>query len=333
MLSTGTPRSRFARLIALLALLLMGAGLAAVPSSAEDAGGVPTTPRLDSVSLAAGGSHSCVVVTSGQLRCWGKNLVGQLGQGNTNNVGDNPGESSVSVDLGAGRTATAVSLGFEYSCAITDLGSVRCWGLNNSGQLGQGNTTQVGDNAGETTVPVPAIGNATAIAAGNSHACAIVNGQFIRCWGRNTEGELGQGNTVNVGTSAGDVPVLVDLGPAVTASAITGGFGHTCAITGTGQVRCWGYNSDGQLGQGNTATVGDNAGEHPVGVNLGPGRTALAVSAGDLHTCAITDLGTVLCWGGTPSDSSLRATPVLWVTTWARPRSRSTSALVVPRLR
>ena len=128
----------------------------------------------------------------------------------------------------------------------------------------------------------------------------------MRCWGSGLNGRLGYGNIVTIGDnetpgSAGPV----NFGTGRTAVAITAGDLHTCAILDDATVRCWGLGDDGQLGYGNTATIGDN--ETPGGVlpvDLGAGRSARAISAGFNHTCALLDDGSVRCWGA-PGNGQL----------------------------
>ena len=298
----GTQRSGVARAIRGLALLMIvvaGTGLTAASAGAEASDGINGAPRADAATLAAGADHTCVIVATGAVRCWGGNSFGQLGQGNIAPIGDTPGESTARVELGAGRTATAIAAGGSHTCAILDNGTLRCWGLNSNGELGQGNTTSIGDTTGETTVAVDLGPGRTAVAvtAGDNHTCAILDNGTVHCWGWNFYGQLGQGNTASIGDTTGETTVLVDLGPGRTAIAITAGGTHTCAILDNGALHCWGGNSLGQLGQGNKDAIGDTPGEHTVAVNLGAGRTATAVSAGQNHTCAILDDAALRCWG------------------------------------
>ena len=202
----------------------------------------------------------------------------------------------------AGRLAA----GGDHTCAILANGSVRCWGLGVDGQLGYGNKDNIGDDetpASAGAVPLGARHTATAIAAGELHTCAILDDGSVRCWGYGGDGRLGYGNTRNLGDTPATTPDKlgpVNLGPGRTATAITAGNGHTCAILDDGSVLCWGFGANGRLGYGNTSNVGDTPAATPgkVGpVSLGPGRTAVAISAGMGHTCAILDDGSVRCWG------------------------------------
>ncbi len=254
-------------------------------------------------SVAAGGEHSCVVLDDGSVRCWGRGVLGQLGYGNTTDIGDDetPG-SSGPVDLGAGRTAQAITAGIYHTCAILDNGRVRCWGDGNGGKLGYGNVDWIGDDESPGSVGPVDLGagrTATAIMAGGDHTCAILDDGRVRCWGYGDYGQLGYGDTERIGDdeSPGSVSP-VDLGAGRTATAITAGNSHTCAILDDATVRCWGGNSSGQLGYGDTDRIGDDESPGSVGpVDLGVGRTATAIAAGYNFTCAQLDDASVRCWG------------------------------------
>ena len=210
--------------------------------------------------------------------------------------------SAGAVDLGPDRTATAITTGDNHTCAILDNGTVRCWGFGSFGQLGYGNGDTIGDNEKPSAAGPVDLGpglTATAISAGGSHTCAVLNTGSVRCWGTNGNGELGYGNTTGVGaiqTPGAAGPV--DLGPGRTAAAISAGTNYTCAVLDDRSVRCWGSNDFGQLGYGNTTKIGDNETPAAVGgVDLGAGRTAVAIATADLHTCARLDDSSTRCWG------------------------------------
>jgi hypothetical protein len=261
--------------------------------------------------VSAGGSHTCAILDNASLKCWGNNAFGRLGLGNTTNVGDNPlemGNNLPTVNLGTGRTATVVTTGTGHTCAIMDNGNVKCWGNNAAGALGLGDTTTRGDGAGEMggNLPVVALGTgrtAVALTAGNGHTCAILDNGTVKCWGMNFDGQLGLGDTNHRGDGAGEMGnslPAVNLGTGRTATAITAGSDHTCALLDNGRVKCWGSGMTGRLGQGDTTDRGDGAGEmgnNLPAVELGTGRTATAVTAGSDHTCATLDNGDRKCWG------------------------------------
>lgn len=163
--------------------------------------------------------------------------------------------------LGSGRTATAVALGDAHSCALLDDRTVKCWGKNDHGQLGLGDTGHRGWNLWQMgdALPVVPLGAAVqAIAAGADHSCALLVDGRVKCWGKNDAGQLGQGNTSDLGDQPGELEALapVDLGPGEKAVAIDVGT-HSCALLASGGIKCWGSNSAGELGQGDTRSRGD----------------------------------------------------------------------------
>ncbi len=295
----GSLRLAAASLARVLVAVVVMLSLQTSAAQAGAADGSSGTPRVDAASIATGRWHGCVIVETGSVRCWGYGQLGQLAQGDAANIGDTPGESTVPVDLGPGRSAIALSAGAFGTCAILDTGVVRCWGYNGYGQLAQGNVSDIGNDPGETTVPVD-LGpgrRATAIASGDAFNCAILDTGVVRCWGRGSDGSLAQGNESDIGNDPGETTVPVDLGPGRTAVAIAAGTRHACAILDNGGLRCWGSNGFGELAQGDMNDIGDQAGESTVPVDLGAGRTAIAVTIGGQHTCAVLDTRAVRCWG------------------------------------
>jgi alpha-tubulin suppressor-like RCC1 family protein len=281
----------------LLLAALLTPMVTAAPARADQEFGVPGPTRADAASIAVGRGFACVIVADGSIRCWGENDLGELAQGNTSDIGDNPGEVPVRVDLGAGRTAAALTAGRRFACALLDGGQVRCWGQGDDGQMATGDFHDVGDEPHESTVPID-LGpgrTAVAISAGWWHACALLDTGQVRCWGQGDSGQLANGTGNDVGDDHGETTVAVDLGgqPAV---AIATGQRSSCATLATGQLRCWGENLEGQLLQGNTDPVGLDPGPRTVALNLG-GHTPLAVTAGGAHICAILDDHTLRCWG------------------------------------
>jgi alpha-tubulin suppressor-like RCC1 family protein len=289
-----------------LAIGALAAGLLvltpATPSGA-DGNEMPGAP-LAARSLTAGSNHTCAILVNNRVKCWGQNN-GALGLGDAQDRGDGPGEMGDDlpfVDLGTGRTATAISAGGGYTCALLDNSTVKCWGA----APGNGTPNGLGDNPGEmgdNLLPI-SLGtgrSATAISAGDTHACALLDNATVKCWGNGANGRLGLGNTTSRGYSPnqmGDNLPTVALGTGRTATAISAGGNHTCALLDNGTVKCWGYAGWGGLGYGNENSLGDQPGEMgdslPT-VNLG--TTATAVSTGYDHTCVILTGGAVRCWG------------------------------------
>ena len=228
------------------------------------------------IQIAAGYGHTVVLLDNGTVKCWGYNVAGQLGYGNTNNIGNTPFSTSTlpAVDLGTGRTAVQIAAGSEFTAVLLDNGTVKCWGRNNYGQLGYGDTNNKGDNSGEMGDSLQAVDLGTGrttvqIAAGSDHTVALLNDGNVKCWGYNNYGQLGYGDTNNKGDNPGemgDALPTVYLGAGRTVMQIAAGSYHTIAFLDDGTVKCWGYNNYGQLGYGDTNNKGDGSGE--MGDNL-----------------------------------------------------------------
>lgn len=221
-------------------------------------------------SIAAGGFHNCALIADGSVKCWGNNVVGELGDGTFTSA-----YTAVSV---AGITsATTLGLGWGHSCASLASGAVRCWGKNDYGQLGNG-----GDSVANSPVNVVGITNAISVTASADHSCALLADGSVACWGENTYGELGDGSSTDRST-----PVMVR--GLTGATGVAAGAHHTCALLGTGQVQCWGKNLQGELGNGVFVMS-----RTPVDVIL---SGATAIAAGSAHTCVLLNDGSARCWG------------------------------------
>jgi alpha-tubulin suppressor-like RCC1 family protein len=271
---------------------------------------------LQTIAVSAGGSHSCIVNQDGQVACWGDNTYGQLGLGSASaNKGTTMASLTPSyVNLGTGRTAINVSAGYNFTCAILDNGTVKCWGNNDYGQLGVGDKISRGAAAGDmgNNLNVVDLGpgrSAVAIAAGGYHVCAILDTNSVKCWGRNFYGQLGLGDTNNRGDNSGEMGgslATVNLGGGVTVRQVAAGHEHTCVIlvpsgSADAEVRCWGRNDVGQLGIGDNfargtspSHMGTNLKKADLGLAGNPGKLTL----GGTHTCVLLQNGSVKCWGG-----------------------------------
>ena len=237
---------------------------------------------LQAGTLDAGLVHTCAVLDDGSAWCWGRDEFGQLGDGAP--FADQA--SPAKVALPTGRRAVALSAGGFHTCAVLDDGSAWCWGRNIVGQLGNG-SPNIGPPV-PVRVALPTDRRAVAISAGDSHTCAVLDDGSLACWGSDSLGQIGNG----VPLQTERTPVIVGLAGARPAAVSAGGF-HTCVALTDGSARCWGDNLSGQLG--------DNGVENqfaPAAVALGAGRRVVAISAGSSSsTCVLyQDAGTG-CWG------------------------------------
>lgn len=219
-------------------------------------------PGLDGAKQLSGSYYVCAVTAAGTVSCF---LPTYPGLGPT----EVPGLSDVAAVSDGGGGAR---------CALINGGTVRCWGKNTSGQLGNGTTTD-----STTPVMVSGITGATAIQIRGSNACAIVTGGAVKCWGENTAGQLGNGTT----TTLSSVPVDV-VGITGAVQVITGA--TSCALLSSGVVKCWGFGANGLLGNGTTA-----ASSVPVTVTGLSGATSIAYGYGNI--CAVPSDGSLKCWG------------------------------------
>ena len=169
---------------------------------------------------------------------------------------------------------------------------MKCWGYNEWGQLGYGSTTNT-YTPSSSAINLGSGRTAVALSAGGYHSCVILDNGDVKCWGYDASGQLGDGGS-NTNANAPS-STAIDLGTGRTAVAITGGLRHTCAILDNGDLKCWGRDYYGQLGNGAILTDTDAPSSTPI--DLGTGRTAVAASVGQHHTCAILDNGDLKCWG------------------------------------
>lgn len=225
-------------------------------------------------AIKAGSNDTCAILSGGTLKCWGWNSVGQLGNGGTTN-------SSVPVTVPGISRVMAISEGLAHACALTTNGEVKCWGYNEYGQLGNNTTT-------DSLVPVSVSGLSGAwsgISLADFHSCAVKVDGTTFCWGVNDVGELGNGTVTN-----SKIPVQV-TGSTGLLTAIDAGGGQTCGLTTGGGVKCWGDNTYGQLGDGTTTN-------HSTITTI-PSLTSdvKTISVGYLHACALKSNGEMKCWG------------------------------------
>ncbi len=241
-------------------------------------------PLSGATAIAAGYAHTCAAAGGG-VRCWGDNTTGALGDGTT--VGRAspvpvPGLAGVvALAAGGGANSGTAPTYYGHTCALDDAGGVRCWGGNESGQLGNG-AAMLPAPPQPSPVRVVGLPSAAAIAVGDRHTCAVAGGGVL-CWGADFAGQLGDGATVNRATPA----AVHGLGAGAGALAVAAGAAHACAIAGAAgseTLACWGSNSDGQVNAGDNATAEFLT---PIAPPLGGGFHPLAVTAGAAHTCCL----------------------------------------------
>ena len=190
-------------------------------------------------SIAAGYAHTCALTTEGKAYCWGMNQYGQLGNNSTTKS-----SIPVAVQMPAGVSFQSIAAGYTHTCALTATGQAYCWGEGSSGRLGNNSTTS---SRIPVAVQMPAGVSFQSIAAGYTHTCALTTEGKAYCWGRNTDGQLGNNSTTNSLT-----PVAVQMPAGVSSQSIAASNVHTCALTTTGKAYCWGMNQYGQLGNNST---------------------------------------------------------------------------------
>jgi len=206
-------------------------------NSSTDYGTPQTVSNIsNAVAISTGYTHACALLSTGAVQCWGLNTDGQIGIGSTSGQSNAPAGVS-----GLTSGVAAISTGAYHSCAVLSTGSVKCWGQNANGQLGDNTTTTRG-----SPVDVSNITNAVAVSAGASHTCALLSTGAVQCWGLNADGQIGDGST-----STRLIPTAVS-GLTSGVRAIGTGADHSCAVLSTGAARCWGTNTYGQLGTNNT---------------------------------------------------------------------------------
>ncbi len=268
------------------------------------------------------GYRSCAILDNNALKCWGRNITGQLGQGDVVNRGDNAGEmgdSLIPVDLGTGRYAVKIAGTESTTCALLDNGSLKCWGLGQTatysgvsytyyGELGlETNNKTWGDGASEMGDTLPTVNlniganSISDIVGGRAFYCALISNGDVKCWGRNNNGQLGKDSTTNIGDTVGSMSSLSAITLGTTAVAIKNMRESACAVLTGGTTKCWGRASKGELLQGNTTKYGSTG--FPMSslnaMNLSTGFTVKKIATGYAFGCAILNDDRVKCWGAT----------------------------------
>ena len=286
-------------------------------------------------SVTAGDYHACAVLNGGTVKCWGYNFHGELGVSrkgpaicSRRSGGAGQACSTTPVTVPGLTGVASLAAGAYQTCALLTAGTVKCWGYNAEGQLGNGTLKTSSQPVGvsglggvraiaaggvsscallragtvkcwgngykPTPVAINGLSGVVAIAAGYYYACAVLAAGAVKCWGSNDFGQLGNGTFKSTARPT-TVTGITD------AMAITGGEDHACALLRAGTVTCWGYDQWGQIGARPNVTPATNCGDgspcHPTPVAVKGLSGVASIAAGFKHTCARTRTGSVRCWG------------------------------------
>jgi len=238
-------------------------------------------------SLSARQDSTCVVTEAGIVKCWGGNDFGQLGDGSETGTGVGDGtlkfkNTPVTVKNLSG--IKQVAMGYNHACAISQTGSVSCWGDNSKGQIGDGTTSF----RAQATPVVGLSAKVTQLALTYQSSCALLETGAVQCWGGNSQGELGVGISAKITQSS--TPKNAVLLSNITLKRLVSGRQHLCGITNNDTVVCWGWNDLGQLG------LTDTTARYIPTVVTTAGTGIKQLAAGYGHTC-VARTNETLCWG------------------------------------
>eukprot|EP01083_Nonionella_stella_P244902 851933_1 len=224
--------------------------------------------------IAAGFSHTCALSTNHTVKCFGRNSYGQLGYGDTltrGNTSNQMGDNLPGIYLGSNFIPAQIMSEHSHVCVLSTEGKAKCWGMNNFGQLGYGDTNNREDASNVLEIDLGSNFIANQISTAYSFSCALSTTGQAKCFGSNSVGQLGYSDMNYRGDEVdqmGDNLPEIDFGSNFTPKQIATGWSHACAVSTTNEAKCWGYNSQGQLGYSDTNRRGDDAGE--MGDNLLP---------------------------------------------------------------
>ncbi len=281
----------------------VGDGLGISMNNLGTVAGITTATQITT-----GKYHTCVILSDGTAKCWGLGDHGRLGYDSVSYIGKGVSYDAYGVShtlisnlpaINLGSTATKISAGSMHTCVLLTEGTVKCWGKGSYGALGYDS----GLDNGKTTGSMAALGivigisGVTDITAGQIHTCVVLTAGTIKCWGDAGNGRLGLGGTGTLGNSAGDMENLNVIVGINTATEVSAGQEHTCAVLSDGTAKCWGYGGYGQLGHDNVDRIGLAVNDvDTLGTVIGIGAVT-QISGGAGYTCArLTDSKTK-CWG------------------------------------
>ena len=242
------------------------------------------------IDVSAGSDHACAVMNDNTLYCWGQGQSGKLGSGNSDNY-DSPNIVSFNSEFGSSNIVQDVESSYGRTCSILVWGNISCWGSNSDGGLGNGQNFGI---SRASPYPVSTLGigrTAVNLSMGFGLSCALLDDGNVSCWGRNDNGQLGDGDP---SLQSKNIPTgTYPFGNNQTAVEISSGMYHTCAILTNGSVSCWGYNNYGQIGIGSVGGVFNQ----PVFISDFGVFNATKIIAGHYSTCAILNNSETFCWG------------------------------------
>ncbi len=240
----------------------------------------PSVDHLNAfVRMSIDATHSCALTTSGDAYCWGSNTYGQLG--NTTTLRSTV---PIAVKMPSGVSFTDINTHGAQNCAIADTGNAYCWGT---------------EHPYPVLISIPDASSLTNISVGASHICVLTTTGTAICWGSNVYGELGNGDSdeINGNTNSYSNPVAVNMPPGEIFTQIQASLSHTCALTATGRVYCWGYNAFGQIGNGTMDNV-----VSPTEISTPSGITFTKIDTGNHFSCAQSNTMQLYCWGMNSSN-------------------------------
>lgn len=235
-------------------------------------------PKEDRAELALGFLHGCGRLVTGQVKCWGDNFDGTLGDGLALDAGGRLSESSTPVMVPGITDAVSIASGSGHTCVVHKTGKVSCWGNNSNGQLGTSDKSST-----SKPTPVAGIDDAIQVVAGTNFTCVLHKAKTASCWGENKAGGLGDNTTTERPTPA-PVQQLSDV------ESLAAGKDYACAVLTSHDVMCWGANADGQLGIGSTTNA-------PLPTKLNALNDIVQVAGASRFSCARQSSGRVFCWG------------------------------------
>jgi len=262
--------------------LLRGGVVALVVGFAACGGDDPMGPEppagaLQFAAVTSGYFHSCGLTPAGLAYCWGGNTWGTLGDGSLT-------ASRRPVAVAGGHRFASIESGAGHTCGVTEAGQVYCWGLNDEGQAG----SDWVDRGIEEPVRLSGSQFWVQVSAGHDHSCGRTNDGQVWCWGDNITGHLGSGDTFNKSFQ----PVRAASSESFT--AVVAGYYQSCALAASGRIYCWGWNGEGQIGDG---SIEDRFTPVPVAGD----QTFRTLGGGDAFMCGITTGGSTWCWGSNRS--------------------------------